>query len=315
MGNQILFTDETQIDMGSYTKDSIRLSKANKEKLAKGEKEVFNLINREEKKFEPSIMIAGGICSGGLTDIIIQEGTLNEFAYAQVLLFYKDSFEKIKEEINKDLYFEQDGASAHTSFSNKKLIEELFGKNKLIQNPPNSPDLAYPIENIWGYIKPRIKRKNPKTMEELKKIHYKNGILSQKKLIKNCGLNYVKRLEKVIELEGERLEPFHLQEIKMKIKEKNEMEDEGPIEENNLKMKVAYNDQRLNKLRKKEIARLKKVIKAVKKEATEKIRQNNVKTRKIPGIAQLRKERKIFLKKRKEEDIQKIENQNQNIKK
>ena len=58
----------------------------------------------------------------------------------------------------------------------------------------------------------------------------------------------------------------------MKIKEKNEMEDEGPIEENNLKMKVAYNDQRLNKLRKKEIARLKKVIKAVKKEAMKKIR-------------------------------------------
>ena len=48
-GNQILFTDETVIDMGSYTHDSIRLSKENREKLRKGEKEAFDLINREEK--------------------------------------------------------------------------------------------------------------------------------------------------------------------------------------------------------------------------------------------------------------------------
>lgn len=39
-------------------------------------------------------MVAGGISSVGLTDLIISEGTLNEFAYAQALLFYKDSYEK-----------------------------------------------------------------------------------------------------------------------------------------------------------------------------------------------------------------------------
>ena len=39
-------------------------------------------------------------------------------------------------------------------------------------------------------------------------------------MIKNCGLNYQKRLEKVIELNGERLEPYHLEEIKKEMKEK-----------------------------------------------------------------------------------------------
>ena len=95
-GKNILFTDEAIIDMGCYTRDSIRLSDDSKKKLKKGEKEAFKLINKEEKKFEPSILIAGGICSGGLTDLIINEGTLNEFAYAQVLLFYKDSFKVLK---------------------------------------------------------------------------------------------------------------------------------------------------------------------------------------------------------------------------
>ena len=50
-----------------YTHDSIRLSDDNKKKLKKGDKEAFKLINKEEKKIEPSILIAGGIYSGGLT--------------------------------------------------------------------------------------------------------------------------------------------------------------------------------------------------------------------------------------------------------
>ena len=74
--------------------------------------------------------------------------------------------------MNNDLYFEQDGESAHTNHTNKILIEKLLRKNKLFQNPANFPDLAYPIEYIWAYIKPRIKRRNPQTLEELKKFTF-----------------------------------------------------------------------------------------------------------------------------------------------
>ena len=70
-------------------------------------------------------------------------------------------------------YFEQDGATPHTSKSNKNLINSLLGKDKLIQNPPNSPDLAYPIESIWAYIKPRIKKRDQKNIEDLKKIYHR----------------------------------------------------------------------------------------------------------------------------------------------
>ena len=67
-GSQIFFTDETQIQTGAYIKDSIRLSKENQIKLKEGKKEAFDLINRQEKKYESSIMIAGGICHLGLVD-------------------------------------------------------------------------------------------------------------------------------------------------------------------------------------------------------------------------------------------------------
>ena len=80
-GKQIMFTDETQIKTGAFIKDSIRLSPENKEKLKTGKKEAFELINRTEKKYESSIMVAGGICSQGLSRLILVQNTVNEFVY------------------------------------------------------------------------------------------------------------------------------------------------------------------------------------------------------------------------------------------
>ena len=41
-----------------------------------------------------------------------------------------------------------------TSESNVNLIKRLFEDDPLIQNPTNSPDLAYQIGILLGYIKP-----------------------------------------------------------------------------------------------------------------------------------------------------------------
>ena len=65
------------------------------------------------------------------------ENTVNEFAYAQMLLYFKEDFDKLQEKVDEQLYFEQDGATPHTSESNKNLIKKLFG-NSFIQNAPNS---------------------------------------------------------------------------------------------------------------------------------------------------------------------------------
>ena len=81
-GQQILFTDETRIEMGSFIHDSIRLSKETTKNLKKGDKDAFKLINRPERKYEPSIMVGGGINSHGLTNLIQMDGPFNEFSYA-----------------------------------------------------------------------------------------------------------------------------------------------------------------------------------------------------------------------------------------
>ena len=95
-------------------------------------------------------MVAGGICSAGLSRLILVENTVNEFAYAQALLFFKEDFDNLKNNSNMIIYFEQDGATPHTSQSNKFLIQKLFG-DKFIQNPPNSPDL-HTLLKIFGGI-------------------------------------------------------------------------------------------------------------------------------------------------------------------
>ena len=60
------------------------------------------------------------------------------------------------------------------------------------------------------------------------------------------------------------------------------MEEEKNIDK--LKMKVTYNDGKMNKLRKKEIKDLKKKIKQIKNETKEKIKKTNEKKRKYQGL-------------------------------
>ena len=98
-------------------------------------------------------MLLGGISYHGFTKIIILDGTLNEISYGQGLLIYMDDINSFNLKHYSCVYSEQDGAPAHRCKSNRHLLNKLFLDGRWIQNPPNSPDLSYPIENLWGIIK------------------------------------------------------------------------------------------------------------------------------------------------------------------
>ena len=82
-------------------------------------------------------MIAGGISFYGLSDLIIVEGTMTDFAYGQTLLHHKNNYEEFKK-INKNIIFEQDRASTHKSKANTILSNSLFGNDKWILCPSTS---------------------------------------------------------------------------------------------------------------------------------------------------------------------------------
>jgi hypothetical protein len=115
-GKNIFFTDETRIDTASNTKgESIRLSSKIKKQIKKGDEKGYKKINRETKKHEPSIIIAGGVSFYGLSDLILLNGTMTDFAYAQTLEFYKENYEDFKKQ-NENLmglpYIKENQSSA-----------------------------------------------------------------------------------------------------------------------------------------------------------------------------------------------------------
>ena len=156
-------------------------------------------------------MVAGGISFYGLSDLIFVNGSMNTFSYAQALDFYKNNYDDLLKK-NENLKFEQDGATCHTSQQNIKFINENF-KN-FIQNAPSSPDIAYPIETLWKRLKKKIKEREPKNKNDLKKFAIEEWNKIPLKYIKNQFKNFEKRCEKVIELKGGRLEPIHLKNIR-----------------------------------------------------------------------------------------------------
>ena len=158
-GKSIMFTDESKIDLSPFTRDSICLIKESQSILRKGEVDIYHLNKREERKFEKSVMLSDGVSFYGLGPLLILEGILNEFSYGQALFYFKEKIGLLNKKFNITLKFEQNDERAHTSKSNIALINKIFGKGNLIQNPPNSSDLAYPIEALWGILKPKIKRK------------------------------------------------------------------------------------------------------------------------------------------------------------
>ena len=94
-----MFTDECRFYLGAYTREWIRLDSDTKKKLKKGDTEIYYLINRPIRKYEPSIMVAGGISYYWTTNIIFVEINMNDFAYGQTLLFYKEDVDEINEKI------------------------------------------------------------------------------------------------------------------------------------------------------------------------------------------------------------------------
>ncbi len=64
-----------------------------------------------------------------------------------------------------DFIFQQNFEPAHTAKSTKSWLND-HGVG-VLDWPANSPDL-YPIENIWGIVKRKMRNKRPKNSDELK---------------------------------------------------------------------------------------------------------------------------------------------------
>ncbi|KAA5634671.1 hypothetical protein F3G63_34680 [Pseudomonas aeruginosa] len=74
---------------------------------------------------------------------------------------------------NARTWFQQDGATSHTSNTAMPVIRQLFpgkviSKRGDISWPPRSPDLTPMDFFLWGYLKAKVYDTNPRSIEALK---------------------------------------------------------------------------------------------------------------------------------------------------
>jgi hypothetical protein len=71
------------------------------------------------------------------------------------------------------MWFQQDGATAHTARDTMALLRQIFGERIISRNseifwPARSPDLTAPDYFLWGFLKERVYVNKPETILELK---------------------------------------------------------------------------------------------------------------------------------------------------
>ena len=262
----IFFTDESIFPLTAYMNkgtNKIRLSKKTRRKLKSGDENSINLVTRQHHKFNNAIMVSGGICDEGLGEIIFHSGTLNSFAYKQVLKFYREDLNKFPSK-----FFQQDGARSHSSKLSRNMINFLF-KNKFIPTweeglkynnqffprwPPNSPDLSA-IEIIWAIIKQMLIFFPPKDMDELKNTIKMIWSSIPKTICENIIEHMKHRWALCIKYKGRRLDKELLHKIP-KLNKNFKWNLKAP-EINGIR--VSYNDKFILKLIKKDIKEKKEI--------------------------------------------------------
>ena len=120
--------------------------------------------------------------------------------------FIKMTFPEFQKKLIEKLFSNKIEPSSYTSKLNIFLLKKLFEKVELIRNPPNSPDPAYPIKRIWGIIKPRVKRRDTKSLDELKKYLLEESNSIPLTIVRNLCKEYLDKLRKCFEIGRTRIE-------------------------------------------------------------------------------------------------------------
>ena len=136
-------------------------------------------MTEEEVQFPPSVTVWCGISTRGIVGpYFFEEGghkvTVNAKRYQAMLRsFLLPELKRRRIPVRK-LWFQQDGATPHTSPGTIKVLNEFF-KERLISKkgsvnwPPRSPDLTAPDFFLWGYVKSQVYATRPATLKQLKR--------------------------------------------------------------------------------------------------------------------------------------------------
>lgn len=112
---------------------------------------------------------------------------------------------------NRATWFQQDGATCHTSNASMAVINEmsagkLTSRRGDIAWPPRSPDLTPPDFFMWGYLKSRVYSNNPATINQLKTNIQEEMTAIPRAMCQRVFTNLRSRFEECLQRDGAHLE-------------------------------------------------------------------------------------------------------------
>ena len=148
------------------------------------------------------IMVWGAISQNGRLAIKVDTGSLNAQNYINVLTTALIPAANVAFG-NESWFFQQDNVPAHSAV----VTQNFFAQNNIqvIQWPAKSPDLNI-IEHIWAFMKNKVERREPKTIQELKNfiLNCWNEITPQ--FINNLYSSIPQRLQACIQRGGDTID-------------------------------------------------------------------------------------------------------------
>ncbi|CAK9811660.1 Transposable element Tc3 transposase [Anthophora quadrimaculata] len=163
---------------------------------------------QQQVMYPQKVTVWCGFCAGGVIGPYFFEATVNGQRYRHVITtFFRVKLNNMNVD---DMWFQQDGATCHTSKETVALLTEMFNGHIIsrggdINWPPRSCDLTPLDFFLWGFLKSKVYANNPKTIDELK-----NNITAainevEFQLCENVMENWVKRIGLLKKSRGEHL--------------------------------------------------------------------------------------------------------------